>query len=57
MPDSYDVWRAYESEKERRLAKLPVCDICGEPIQDGYYYDICDMTICPTCMADHERQI
>lgn len=29
----------YLAEQETREAKLPICDCCGEPIQDDYYYE------------------
>lgn len=35
----YDLAR-YEDECEDFESKCPVCDICGEPITDDYYYEV-----------------
>lgn len=35
----YDLAR-YEDECESNEALLPVCDICGKPIDDDYYYEV-----------------
>ena len=34
MMDVYDLWEHREMELERRLARRPVCDRCGQRIQD-----------------------
>jgi formylmethanofuran dehydrogenase subunit E len=46
----------HEAEQERRLAKLPVCDDCGEPIQD-YYFEIHDDVLCPDCMEAYRKDV
>lgn len=40
----------YDVELQRELAKLPVCDCCGEPIQDDRYYDIGSEILCKECL-------
>lgn len=55
-PDNYSQWERHEAEQERWLAKLPVCDICDEPIQDDHYYLINGDNICPNCMETHFRK-
>lgn len=45
----------YEAEQERKLAKLPVCDDCGEHIQDDHYYDIDGYIICPDCLKKYKK--
>lgn len=30
----------YLAEQEDKLNSLPVCDYCGEPIQDDYYFEL-----------------
>lgn len=34
----------------KRLAQLPACSICGEPIQDEHLYLINDEFVCPDCL-------
>ena len=50
IPDNYDQWKAHEREQERRLARIPKCDYCDEPIQEDFYYEINGYVICETCM-------
>ena len=54
-PDNYDVWKHHEDEQEKRLAELPVCDCCDEPIQDDHYYLINSDNICPDCLENYYR--
>ena len=57
MPDNYDLWEAHDAEQERRLAKLPVCDRCGEHIQQekAIYYN--DQWCCEECEWDFWKDI
>lgn len=36
----------YDRQQAEELAKLPICDCCGEPIQDEYCYEINGNLIC-----------
>ncbi|MBQ6765322.1 MAG: hypothetical protein IJP45_09105 [Paludibacteraceae bacterium] len=38
------------SEEEAWLSRLPVCDVCGEPIQSEYMYEYNGDKICEDCM-------
>lgn len=49
-PDNYSAYQAHEAEQERQLARLPVCDNCGDPIQGDCYYLIDDNIYCPECL-------
>jgi formylmethanofuran dehydrogenase subunit E len=40
----------YDQEQAQRLAKLPECDYCGQPIQDEHYYLINGDNVCPECL-------
>lgn len=41
----------HEEEKEKWLASRPICDCCGEPIQEDYYFDLGDNEhICEDCL-------
>jgi ribosomal protein L34E len=49
-------YNRYEADQEERLDKLPKCDICGEPIQDDYLYDIYGDIFCEDCLKDKFRK-
>lgn len=55
MGDPYDEFLNHEAQAEEWLNRLPVCDYCGEPIQDDYYYRIGDECICEHCMESEFR--
>ena len=42
-----------EREQERWLNSRPVCDVCGEPIQDDYFYKPEDEIMCEACFNDY----
>lgn len=42
----------YEKWKERR----PVCEGCGNPIEDEYEYILDGMTFCEDCAEEHVYQ-
>ena len=46
----------YDREQEKRLAELPVCDYCREPIQDDHYYLINGDNVCPECLEIEFRK-
>ena len=54
--DPLDDFNRRDAEEARGLESLPHCDICGEPIQDEYYYEIHGEKICPECLNDHFRK-
>jgi formylmethanofuran dehydrogenase subunit E len=56
IPDNYDQWEAHDREKEEDLAELPVCEICGEPIQDEHLYLINDEFVCHECLVRDFRK-
>lgn len=47
----------YDQGKEERLENLPVCDQCGEHIQDDYMYVIGDYTLCEECLKDFREAV
>ena len=47
---------AWITEQDRKLAKLPKCDYCGEPIQDDYYFDIMGDRVCESCVENMKRR-
>ena len=47
----------YAAEQEKKLMKLPVCECCGEPIQQekAVYYN--DQWCCEECETDFWKDI
>ena len=59
MPYSDDPIRDFEQhdrEQVKRLAELPVCDYCEEPIQDEAAYYINGEWYCENCLEDHFKR-
>lgn len=56
-PDNYDMFLAHERQMEQRLAGRPVCDRCGKPIQDEFFYEIDCEKICPECLEMHFKRM
>lgn len=52
----YDRWLHYDDEKEKALAKRPVCSVCDDPIQDEHLYLINDELVCPECLDRNFRK-
>lgn len=46
----------FDAEQERKLATMPVCSICGEPIQDDFLFDIDGEIFCEECLKDNFRK-
>lgn len=46
----------YFYEKDKELEKLPTCEICGEPIQDDYLFDMDGILICEDCAHETYRR-
>lgn len=38
------------------LSNRPVCDHCGNPIQESYMYEIDNEQLCPDCIDWYLRQ-
>ena len=50
-------WDTYTERQERRLARLPHCCECGEPIQTDEFYEFEDgRYICPECLDENHRK-
>ena len=57
IKDYNDLYDDYEAEQERKLARLPKCFECGEPIQDEDCYELDDERIvCPRCLNRYYRK-
>lgn len=47
----------YDAEQERRLARLPLCSVCGEHIQDEEAYFIGGRWICEDCIDSFKQPV
>lgn len=57
IPDNYDKWEQHEAEQQSKLARLPKCSCCDEPIQSEHCYEINGELICPECLeSEHEKR-
>lgn len=56
MDDNYSLWARHEREMEKRLARLPLCSECDNPIQDEHCFEINGELICPDCMKTNHRK-
>lgn len=56
MKDNYDLWEDHDAKQEEWLKRLPVCDCCGEPIQDEHCFVIEDEIYCEGCMIELFRK-
>lgn len=58
---SYPMWtddpvkdaERYMEYLEEEAEQLPVCDYCGERIEEDHYYEFQGDIICPDCMDKH----
>ena len=55
MVDNYQLWVMHEMEQEDALEKCPVCDCCGEYIQDDWFYKIEGEILCLDCLNENYR--
>ena len=56
MIDNYDLFEMNERQIERRLARLPKCNKCGNPITSEYAYDV-DGLWCEDCFEEYRKEI
>lgn len=54
MGEPFEDLAQREIDQEAWLNGLPRCSICGQPIQDEYYYEMGDELICESCMDDYK---
>lgn len=55
MKDNYDFWSEHDDRQSKQMAKLPVCSICKEPIQDDACYKIEGKLYCDNCLYENFR--
>ena len=54
--DPDDDFRRLEREQARYEARLPVCEHCGERIDDDHYFYIEGEILCYECMIEKYRR-
>ena len=47
--DPLDDFNDWDDEQYEWLQSRPVCDLCKDPIQEEFYYDLGGMKICEHC--------
>ena len=47
----------WDEDKQCWLQSQPMCDECGEHIQEDYYYKINGRIYCPECIEDCKEWI
>lgn len=45
-------FNAQDAERYRWEMSRPICDICGEPIQEDTFFLVEEKKICESCMKD-----
>lgn len=50
IPDNYDLWVQHQAKQDKWLSERLVCDYCGQPIQDDFYFEINGDFVCETCL-------
>ena len=48
--DPVDEFLEHDNKQGEYLSKLPVCDECGEPIQEDWCYEINGKPVCSDCI-------
>ena len=56
IPDNYDQWAAHEAEQDKWLSERLVCEYCGQPIQEDYFYEINSEILCQKCLDRNFRK-
>ena len=54
--DPLDDFNSLDRAAAKRLAQLPKCDICDQPIQDDHYYQINGENYCPGCLEYFRKE-
>ena len=54
--DAYEAWERHDAEQERWLQRRPVCNVCGEHIQDDHLFDIDGDLVCEECLKDYMEE-
>ena len=57
MLDNYDLWYEEDRRRERWRESRPVCDACGQHIQDEYMYKTLRGNFCEECAEAYADEL
>lgn len=57
MKDNFDFYEQEEKRLAALLMKCPICEWCGEPIQEDYAFRIHGDLVCQHCIEDAKENI
>lgn len=57
LPDVYDLWEARDREQNEWLERLPICSICGYPIQQEMAFHHDGIWICDSCYKENQEEV
>lgn len=49
-------WDAYCREQDRLAESLPICEECGQRIEDEFLYDFDGYIVCEECLERNHRK-
>ena len=55
--DNYDMWLSHDLARERWRERRPVCDVCGEHIQDENVYKTLRGDMCEACAEAYADEL
>ncbi len=59
--DNYDIWLAEDIRRERWRESRPVCDFCGDHIQDEHVYAVESLSgtvyLCESCAEEYADEL
>lgn len=56
VPDNYDQFLAHEARQDKWLSERLVCEYCGQPMQDDFFYEINGDILCEKCLNRNFRK-
>ena len=57
VPDNHDMFMAEEQRKQQMLDRLPICKLCGDPIQQKDAVCLDGNWICDNCLKENRKDI
>lgn len=56
LPEPHELWDAHCREQDYLHGMLPMCDECGERVEDEFCYDFNGTIICEECLNHNYRK-
>ena len=54
--DPVSDFERHDAQQEKWLQSRPVCEVCGDHIQDEHLYDIDGDLVCEECLAEYMKE-